>query len=106
MKKQVQVPVKVEKVVDVITETRSEMVEEVDGLLALLGSNVCFLCANYFYYGKLVGVNETCVKIADPKIVYETGEWSNSSWKDAQKLNVPACYVQTTAIEAFFEVNK
>ena len=71
-----------------------------DGLLSLLGENVTFLCMNYFYTGKLVGVNETCVKLEDPKIVYETGEWSTKSWKDAQSLPGDI-YVQIAAIEAY-----
>ena len=71
-----------------------------DGLLSLLGENVTFLCMNYFYTGKLIGVNETCVKLEDPKIVYETGEWSTKSWKDAQSLPGDI-YVQVAAIEAY-----
>ena len=71
-----------------------------DGLVSLLGETVTFLCMNYFYTGKLVGVNETCVKLENPKIVYETGEWSTKSWKDAQALPGDI-YVQITSIEAF-----
>ena len=71
-----------------------------EGLDGLLGEVVTLLCANYFYTGKLIGVNETCVKLGDPKIVYETGAWSDSSWSDAQALPGDV-YVQTAAIEAF-----
>ena len=71
-----------------------------DGLLSLLGENVTFLCMNYFYTGKLVGVNETCVKLEDPKIIYETGEWSTKNWKDAQSLPGDI-YVQIATIEAY-----
>ncbi len=71
-----------------------------EGLEGLLGEVVTLLCVNYFYTGKLVGVNETCVKLDNPSIIYETGEWSSKSWKDAQALP-GSIYVQTAAIEAF-----
>ena len=71
-----------------------------EGLEGLLGETVTLFCMNYFYTGKLVGVNDTCVKLDDPKIVYETGEWSSSAWKDAQSLP-SSIYVQCSAIEAF-----
>ena len=71
-----------------------------EGLEGLLGETVTLLCMNYFYTGKLIGVNSTCVKLEGPSIVYETGEWSSKSWKDAQKLPGDI-YVQIAAIEAF-----
>ena len=71
-----------------------------EGLEGLLGETVTLLCINYFYTGRLVGVNDSCVKLEGPKIVYETGEWSSKSWKDAQALPGDI-YVQVAAIEAF-----
>ena len=71
-----------------------------EGLEGLLGEVVTLLCVNYFYTGTLVGVNDTCVKLESPKIVYETGPWSNKEWSDAQPLPGDI-YVQTSAIEAF-----
>ena len=71
-----------------------------EGLEGLMGETVTLMCMNYFYTGKLVGVNDTCVKLDDPKIVYETGEWSSKDWKDAQSLP-GSIYVQVAAIEAF-----
>ena len=71
-----------------------------DGLESLMGETVTFLCMNYFYTGKLVGVNDTCVLLESPKIVYETGAWSDKGWKDAQELP-GSIYVQISAIEAF-----
>ena len=77
------------------------VVKEVDneGLDGLLGQTVTLFCGVYIYTGKLVGVNDTCVKLSDAKIVYETGELTTKTWKDAQSL--PAdWYVQTAAIES------
>ena len=72
------------------------------GLDSLLGERVLLMCGNYFYTGKLVGVNKTFVELSDAAIVYETGEWSASSFKDAQRLE-PAgpTFVRIQWIEAF-----
>jgi hypothetical protein len=75
--------------------------EEVAGLESLLGENVLLLCANYFYAGKLVGVNKSCVELENPSTVYETGAWENKSYADAQKMHVKKWYVQLEAIESF-----
>ena len=85
-------------------KTVVEVVEvENEGLAALLGKSVLLMCANYFYSGTLVGVNDTCVKIKDPQIVYETGQWSSVSWADAQKMHADSWYIQIGAIESFGE---
>jgi len=77
-------------------------VVEAEGLESLLGERVTLLCMNYFYTGKLLGVNETCVLLADkPAIVYETGSWDEKKWADAQELPTDKLYVQRAAIEAF-----
>ena len=80
-----------------------QKVVEVDkeGLEALLGRKVTLFCANYFYTGVLIGVNKTCIKLEDAAIIYETGDFNSSSYKDVQKLNSKEFYIQTNAIEAF-----
>jgi len=71
------------------------------GLKSLLGERVLLLCANYFYTGKLVGVNDTCVELEDPSIVYETGPWTVKAYQDEQKLHTKSFYVSLAAIESF-----
>lgn len=72
---------------------------EGEGLVSLLGEQVILFCMNYFYAGKLVGVNEDCVLLEDGGIVYETGALSDAKWKDFQKIgNV---YVRISCIEAY-----
>ena len=71
-----------------------------EGLEGLLGETITLFCMNYFYTGKLVGVNATCVRLDDPKIVYDTGEWSGKNWSDAQSLP-NSLYVQLSSLEAF-----
>ncbi|MDE2103486.1 MAG: hypothetical protein KGL39_39965 [Patescibacteria group bacterium] len=72
-----------------------------EGLESLLGETVILFCAMYFYTGKLVGVNTSCVKLENPYIVYETGDFAEQGWKDAQKLPHKYHYVQTAMIESF-----
>lgn len=71
-----------------------------EGLDGLLGQVITLFCMNYIYTGKLVGINDTCVKIEGAKIVYETGALTDKAWKDAQALP-GVWYVRTGAIESF-----
>lgn len=72
-----------------------------DGLESLMGEKVILFCANYFYAGKLEGVSRTLVKLIDPAIVYETGDFSSKTWKDAQSMHVPELYVRLAMVESF-----
>ena len=74
---------------------------ENEGFQKLLGETVTLMCMNYFYNGKLIGVNDTCVLLESPKLIYETGAWTDKKWKDAQGMGVDELYVQISSIEAF-----
>ena len=74
--------------------------KEGEGFEKLLGERVTVFCANYIYTGKLMGVNETCILLTDPSIVYETGSFSEKHWKDAQSLPHD-WYILVNAIESF-----
>ena len=71
-----------------------------EGLVGLLGERVTLFCANYFYTGELSGVNTDTVLLIHPSIVYETGPFSEKTWKDAQALPGPL-YVRIASIEAY-----
>lgn len=59
MKKIVSKPSKVEKVVEIVTETVDSVVEtNEDALFGLLGKPIYVMCASYAYSGKLTGVND------------------------------------------------
>lgn len=73
---------------------------EGEGLVKLLGERVTLFCLNYIYTGVLEGVNDTCVLLKDPAIVYETGAFTEKGWKDAQALP-HSIYVMVSAIESF-----
>jgi len=78
------------------------MVTEVEneGLEALMGKTVTLFCGVYIYTGKLMGVNDTCVKLENAGIVYETGPFNQKNWKDMQPLP-DEWYVATQSIESF-----
>lgn len=78
-------------------------VTEVDGegFEALMGQDVLVFCANYIYAGKLSGVDETCIQLEHPSIVYETGAFDSKGYKDAQKLPADNWYIQLSAVESF-----
>ena len=78
----------------IVTEIENE------GLEALIGKRVTLFCGVYIYTGTLVGVNQTCVKLEDAGIVYETGSFTESDWKNCQKLPND-WYVATQSIESF-----
>lgn len=72
---------------------------EGEGLQSLLGEKVILFCMNYFYAGTLTGVNSDCVLLENAGIVYETGNFSEKTWKDFQVIG--DVYVRISAIEAF-----
>jgi hypothetical protein len=74
---------------------------EGEGLDSLLGERVLLLCAGYFYEGKIIGVNDSFVKLDDASIVYSTGDWKEKAYSDIQKLHQKEWYVQRGLIESF-----
>ena len=79
-----------------------KLIEEVkcEGLEMLLGERVTLFCARYIYTGKLIGVNDSYVKLEDCGIVYETGALDNNKWQNYQKLP-KEWYIEIHAIESF-----
>ena len=74
--------------------------EKDEGFMSLIGQRITAFCAIYIYTGDLVGVNETTIKLENPAIVYETGSFKDTKWKDAQYFP-NALYIQTAMIESF-----
>lgn len=71
-----------------------------DPLVSLIGQVLTFFCMNYIYTGTLIGVNGDCVLLESPSIVYETGAFTETNWKDAQRLPHDL-YVMKASVEAF-----
>ena len=78
-----------------------EVDDEGEGLTGLMGQIVTIFCSSYFYTGRLTEVNDKFVQLENPSIVYETGDFSTKSWKDAQRLPEKYWYVMTSHIESF-----
>ena len=73
---------------------------ENEGFYALLGQRITVFCNVYIYTGKLVGVNDTFIKLEDAGIVYETGAFNDDKWKDFQKMPNDI-YIMKGLIESF-----
>lgn len=91
---------------DSVLEEKVKVIQKVvevsgEGLESLMGKKVTLFCANYFYSGKLIGVNKTCVKLEDAAIVYETGDFKNANYSDEQSLGCKEFYVRVASIESF-----
>ena len=71
-----------------------------EGLISLLNEKILVFCMNYFYYGKLVGVNDTCLKLEKCFQIFETGAFCDKTFKDKQFI-AEEWYVQLSAIESF-----
>ena len=74
---------------------------EANAFESLLGEDVLIFCLNYIYTGKLVAVNETTLSLSSPKIVYETGSFSEKEYKDAQPLQCDTWHILLSSIESF-----
>ncbi len=44
-----------------------------EGLEGLLGLTITLFCMNYIYTGKLVGINNNCIKLENPKGITSSG---------------------------------
>jgi len=75
-----------------------------EGLVGLMGKTVTLMCMNYFYTGTLTGVNDKFVQLTSPKIVYDTGDWNQKTWQDAQALPCKELYVMLSSVESFGEL--
>jgi len=71
-----------------------------EGMPSLIGKRITCFCAIYIYSGDLVEVTDSCIKLENPVIVYETGSFTTKNWKDAQVLP-NSLYIQTGMIESF-----
>jgi hypothetical protein len=79
----------------IITEEQNE------GMESLLGEIITVFCCRYIYTGKLTGIDNDCILLENPSIVYETGEFDNKEWGDVQKLPQDKWYIQKASIESF-----
>ena len=77
---------------------------ENEGLKAFLGRRVTLFCSSYFYTGLLIGVNDTCVKLDNAKVVFDTGAFHTKDWSTAEAIPGKVWYVTIQSIESFGEL--
>ena len=73
---------------------------------SLMGEQITIFSLNYIYHGELIGVNDVNLLLKNPKIVYETGKFSVSGFKDAQSLCCDEFFIQIATIESFGVLGK
>lgn len=71
------------------------------GLISLLGQSVLIYCTSFIYYGTLSGVNNDCIELSNPYIVYDTGPHNAKTFTDAQKIQSETWFVNRAQIESF-----
>ena len=92
-----------------VVDGKKIVVEETtDVFVEIMKANVdvTLLCMNYFYTGKISAVNGEVVVLEGAKIVYETGDFNSTTFKDAQSLNTNQWFVRKSTIESFGCLNK
>jgi hypothetical protein len=75
--------------------------EDLNNLEALLGKTVTLYCCRYIYTGTLKVVDDFSVKLEGAKIVYETGSFDESEWKNCKKFPQDVWFVAKQSIESF-----
>ena len=65
----------------------------------IMGEQITIFSLNYIYHGKLIGVNDENILLENPKIVYETGKFTDKCFKDAQSLGCDEFFIQKGTIE-------
>jgi hypothetical protein len=80
-----------------VVETR----EGPGGLESLLAQEIIVMCQNYFYAGRLTGINTDSIELSNPTIVYETGWGKNGEKRYEEKLPGAVWYIKLKAIESF-----
>lgn len=73
---------------------------EGEGLISFLDKSIVLFTPNYIYTGILIGVNDSCIKLKNAAIVFETGDFTNKQWKDVQNFGNEH-YIQTNSIISF-----
>jgi len=77
-------------------------VEEVEDITELEGKKYAFQCARYIYYGKVKNVNPSWVELDEASVVFDTGNYSDTSAEDIQELPKKKAYVMRQSIEAIY----
>lgn len=72
-----------------------------DAFEILLGETIVLICDGYIYSGELIAITGNTLELRDAVLVYETGKWSDSQWKDAQSLPGESWKVERRKVESW-----
>jgi hypothetical protein len=73
---------------------------------AYLGEIITVFCCRYIYTGKLIKIDSLFITLEDCKIVYETGDFAEKEWKDAQSLKTKEWNISLGSIEGLGKLDK
>ena len=104
MKSYIKMPVTVERVIEKVTEEKTEVIDSEGGPITMLGTTVYVQCTSYAYTGELTGVNDKFIELSNPEIVYETGAWSNKKFSTAEKLPTNKMTIFLAQVEEMFTI--
>ena len=71
-----------------------------EGLPKLLGERVTLFCKDYVLIGLLTSVDDDCILLLKPSIVYETCVLHTKDWMGAERLPIDELGVMKTDIKA------
>ena len=74
------------------------------GVAQFMGKSILLKCMNYFYFGKIIGVDAFGATVQDCYVVFETGAFDAAQFKDAQKIG-DRFVIALQSIEAFGPVS-
>ena len=77
--------------------------KEYPALTPFVGKNVTVGC-NFIYYGVLKSVDEDTLTLSNPKMVYDTGSWSDKDYKLEEEMPSDEVVIFISKIEFFGEL--
>jgi len=80
-----------------------EEVKPLNNLEDLIGQTYVFQCARYIYHGTVKAITSDYIELEDASVVFETGDYSNTSPSDMQALPHNA-HIMRQSVEAFYKM--
>lgn len=89
-----------------IEENSIEYPLEEDGYLNLIGKYITVFSCRYIYYGELIEEGKKYIKLKNPSIVYETGDFSEKKFTDIQLMSTKSFSINKDSVESFGILDK
>ena len=75
---------------------------EADGIEKLLGEYIEIYCLNYIYAGKLIGISDEDLCLAECVLVYETGALNDhGGYANAESFGTEERFIRRAHIESY-----